>query len=49
MVQKKQTNVKAGIKKNICFQIKKNDDGLLEAIGEALRIGFESYKNSGWL
>jgi hypothetical protein len=37
------------LKGKACFHIKKTSPELLEQIREALRIGFEKYKENGWI
>ena len=37
------------LKGKACFHIKKNDPLLFDQIGEALEIGYASYKKMGWI
>lgn len=37
------------LKGKSCFHIKKNDPVLMEQIKESLKIGYEMYKDRGWL
>jgi hypothetical protein len=37
------------LKGKACFHIKKTDPQLLRQIKEALEIGYESYKELGWV
>lgn len=37
------------LKGKACFHIKKNDDVLFQQIKEAIKIGYDFYKKSGWL
>jgi hypothetical protein len=37
------------LKGKACFHIKKNDPLLFDQIREALKIGYDAYKKSGWI
>jgi hypothetical protein len=37
------------LKGKSCFHIKKNDPVIMEQIKESLKIGYEMYKERGWL
>ena len=37
------------LKGKSCFHIKTLDEALLEQVGMALKIGFESYQKNGWV